>query len=119
MPKAVATLSDIDIDIKLVERVLALKEDIGNDYPGAVNVWKDTVVRTVEALCEDVDTIACEESLSDIDRIGLLEELIAVNRKVKAHGVLDHSRISNVIEGLLSLTAENWGGIHIVYGVDQ
>lgn len=102
-----ATLSDIATDIELVERVLALKEDIGNDYPRAVSVWKELVVRKVDDLCDDVDTIAYKEILSDLDRIGLLEDLIAVNRKVKAHVVLDYNRISEMIKELLSLTAQN------------
>ena len=106
MLKPVATLSDIATDIELVERVLALKEDIGNDYPKAVNFWKESVVRKVDDLCDDIDTIAYKESLSDLDQIRLLEDLIAVNRKIKAHGVLDYNRISEIIEKLLSLTAE-------------
>ena len=102
-----ATLSDIATDIELVERVLALKEDIGNDYPRAVSDWKESVVKKVDDLCDDVDTIAYKETLSGLDRIGLLEDLIAVNRKVKAHVVLDYNRISEIIKELLSLTAQN------------
>ena len=107
MPKPVVTLSDIATDIELVEKLLEFKEDIGNDYPGAVNVWKESVVRKMDDLCDDVDTIAWKKTLSDLDRIGLLEDLIAVNRKVKVNGVLNYDRISQVIEKLLSLMAED------------
>ncbi|CAF9912181.1 MAG: hypothetical protein HETSPECPRED_000859 [Heterodermia speciosa] len=105
MPKLDVTLSDIATDIELVEKVLALKEDIGNDYPEAVDVWKKSVVRKVQDLCDDVESIAYQITLSDLDRIKLLEELIAVDRKVKAHGILECNRISEMIEQLLSLTA--------------
>ena len=107
MPKPIVTLSDIATDIELVERVLALKEDIGNDYPEAVNVWKESAGRKIDDLCDDVDVIADKKTLSDLDQIGMLEDLIAVNRKVKAHGLLNCNRINEAIEQLLSLTAEN------------
>ncbi|KAL8790289.1 MAG: hypothetical protein Q9195_006447, partial [Heterodermia aff. obscurata] len=95
MPTPIATLSDIDTDIELLERFLALKEDIGNDHPRAVDVWKQSVVRKVEDLCDDVDTLAHK---SDLDHIEVVEKLIVVNQKVKANVTLEYNRISETIE---------------------